>query len=566
VALAFALGGVPKAVLALIGARLFEFGRDLVFGIWDGIESLGGWFKDKVGGWLGGILSNIDVPFFSPPKHAAAEAIGKPMAEGVSEGFAKGMEGFEVDAGKIIETKLRQLGEIAATTEDEMARTSANRRTAILNGLDELLTAAQTKIDAFKSSVSQLEFTIPAFIRAKATQEDVPAAREIARIQRQETLRQRATTRQGADDELQEAKRVAHEREQTVAAAQARLIRIQRRVGTGAAALTPAQRRAHARESGGLLVLTPVQRRALAAQNAAVRVQERVVRDRRRELNEAEAAIREVAKRRIEVLRQVAQEERIERLEQLAITQRAEREKEIAAAERRADAAVKAVIRKLNAHKIDLAEARRQIIKILLGAGATQEEANAWLKAGSLAGEDFGTGLISSLHQVFLDLPKAIKAEIQKARIAALVNVPAVIITDVKTIRALVLTGKPPQPKTGPKAPGRGAAGMAVPGQMGAPVPIIAHAGEWVLNRSQQLKMAMLAGSDRSILERALFHRMSIKPQFRFAMGGVVPAAVSVGNGGTQFLTPINIQTASPTVDIEYVARAFESRIAAAVE
>jgi hypothetical protein len=541
------------------GAKL---GQALAEGIWEGIKGLGGWLKDRIGGWLGGILPNIDVPGFSPPKEAAGEAIGAQMARGVREYFARGMEGFEQDIGKEIEDALNKVQETALTTEDEVQRTTASNLAIAYSAMQELLAAAEQNLESFRSSLSSLESSIPAFIRGRMTQQDVPAAREIAQIQRQEVIRQRAQTRQDANTELQEARRVAREREQTVAVAQTRLARLQRRVGTGAASLTPAQRRAAARESGGLLTLTPAQRRALAAQNAAVRAQERVLRDRKRELADAEASVREVAKRRAETYRQVAQEERLERLEILAETQRQEREKEIAAAGRRATEAVKAIIKAWDAGKIDARNARRRLIKVLLGAGATAEEANAWLKAGSLAGEDFGSGLIDSLHQVFLDLPNAIKAELQKARLAAVLDMPAVIITDVNAIRALVLTGRP-NPNKGYLGRGGGgrAAGGLVYGQEGAGVPIMAHAGEWVLNRSQQTRMAMMAGLDRSVLERALFHLVPVGKQGgTFAMGGVIPSFAG-GGSSTQFLTPINIQTASPTVDAEYVARSLESRM-----
>jgi len=71
-----------------------------------------------------------------------------------------------------------------------------------------------------------------------------------------------------------------------------------------------------------------------------------------------------------------------------------------------------------------------------------------------------------------------------------------------------------------------------------------------------------MAGLDRSLLERSLFYKLETRrPRFNFALGGVIPQGVGTTHGETTFLTPINVQTTSPTVDAEYLARALESRI-----
>ena len=48
------------------------------------------------------------------------------------------------------------------------------------------------------------------------------------------------------------------------------------------------------------------------------------------------------------------------------------------------------------------------------------------------------------------------------------------------------------------------AVGGIVPGGEGQPVPILAHAGEWVLNKSQQMKAAMMAGISPSALKKRI--------------------------------------------------------------
>jgi len=306
--------------------------------------------------------------------------------------------------------------------------------------------------------------------------------------------------------------------------------------------------------------LTPEQRAALRTQ---IRDQNAIVRERRQELEDARQRVREVSRARRETLREVELEERRERLQRLVETQEAEREKEIEASQRRANDAIEAYKEAVDKGKIPLAKARAALITALEEAGVPRKETKAWL-AGKRLGSDFNSGFAESVADFGKNFKRLLLDTINKQQLRA----PVIIVTDAPTIRR-VLSGSDGGRGSGHHSEGLGlghaAAGMAVPGQEGSAVPILAHAGEWILNRSQQLRMALIAGTDRSILQRALFHHRSLKPNFSFAAGGVVPA-VAFSGGGTQFLTPINIQTASPTVDIEYVSRALERRIASAVD
>ena len=563
VLIAGALRGIPGAVLAIIGPRLWSFGRDIVTGIWNGIKDNLPGLGDLIGTALGAILPNIDVPGLSPPKEAAAHAIGRPLGQGIKEGALGELDTFGDELGNVLQNQLQNAETLAATAEDDAVRGLAGRIAANMRFLVEALDGAEQELDDFISKVQSLESSVPAFIRAQMSIGEVPARRELASLDRQEELRSRAQRRRDADQELQEARRTQRQREQSLASAVARLNRLRARLAP--IALAAAATRAG---PGGPSVraadLTPQQRQALRQQ---IRSQEQIVAERRRELDEAEKQIREVSARRRETFRQVALEERRERLEQLAITQEEEREKEIQAAERRAAAAIEKFVQGVESGKIQMRDARRELVKALLGAGLTEEQVTAWFQAGNKAGNDFQSGLITSLADVAQTLPKAINAAVTKARIAAQIAAPVVIVADLKTLRRAIFG-----PQTVPRdrtnvhgtVPGA-AAGMRVPGREGQSVPILAHAGEWVLNRSQQWQMALMAGVDRTALQRALFHKLSPRMDFRFAMGGVVPSQATTNIGGTTFLTPINIETASPTVDIEYVSRALQSRISSVI-
>jgi hypothetical protein len=79
-----------------------QIGSKIVSGIWDGFSSLIGGIKDKIAGAIGGILSSIDIPRMSPPEHAAAEAIGKPMANGAVGGFVNQLRNRGPEIGQAL--------------------------------------------------------------------------------------------------------------------------------------------------------------------------------------------------------------------------------------------------------------------------------------------------------------------------------------------------------------------------------------------------------------------------------------------------------------------------------
>ncbi|MBU9723128.1 MULTISPECIES: phage tail protein [Bacillaceae] len=93
------LVGLGKAVLS-IGA----IGRDIVRGLWNGISSMIGWIQDKVGSFVGGIVSNVKgvLGIRSPSRVFAG--IGENMGEGIGEGFSSAMSDVEKDMEGAIPT------------------------------------------------------------------------------------------------------------------------------------------------------------------------------------------------------------------------------------------------------------------------------------------------------------------------------------------------------------------------------------------------------------------------------------------------------------------------------
>jgi len=91
--------GLGKAVGAV-----FEIGKNIVAGLWDGIKSMGTWISDKVSGFFSGIVDGAKslLGINSPSKVFAG--IGENMGLGIGVGFTDSMKGIEKDITDSIPT------------------------------------------------------------------------------------------------------------------------------------------------------------------------------------------------------------------------------------------------------------------------------------------------------------------------------------------------------------------------------------------------------------------------------------------------------------------------------
>lgn len=114
---AFFTEKIPNAIQSVISwftsipNKFKDIGSNIVRGLWDGIKSMITWIKDKISGFVGGIVSSVKglLGIHSPSKVFAG--IGGFMAEGLGEGFddqfksvKKDIEGnmsFDADANII---------------------------------------------------------------------------------------------------------------------------------------------------------------------------------------------------------------------------------------------------------------------------------------------------------------------------------------------------------------------------------------------------------------------------------------------------------------------------------
>ena len=91
--------GLGKAVGAV-----FEIGRNIVTGLWEGIKSLGSWIADKVSGFFSGIVDGAKSLLGIHSPSTVFAGIGENMGLGIGMGFTDAMRGVEKDIAGAIPT------------------------------------------------------------------------------------------------------------------------------------------------------------------------------------------------------------------------------------------------------------------------------------------------------------------------------------------------------------------------------------------------------------------------------------------------------------------------------
>ncbi|MDN6288889.1 MAG: phage tail tape measure protein [Tetragenococcus koreensis] len=88
-----AMGEIADTIIEeAMNIDLFSIGADIVSGLWEGIKSMGGWVKDKVGGFFGGVKEKAKAVFgINSPSKVFKEEIG----EMLPKGMVVGVEGEE---------------------------------------------------------------------------------------------------------------------------------------------------------------------------------------------------------------------------------------------------------------------------------------------------------------------------------------------------------------------------------------------------------------------------------------------------------------------------------------
>jgi hypothetical protein len=427
----------------------------------------------------------------SSPSLTAADEVGKPIAQGIEQGITQGVQGMGDRVGAALAA---ELDKALTIVEDNMEKT-ISRIESKVSGIDTQLSA---KFDA-----QQEELT--------------PSERALERMDAQDTARQRSQQKAEANAQVREA-------EKTRAATAARLAKLLGGGGVVTAA-NAAQRRAQAFNNRDEIAAT---RRTLAQQDRA---------------------LREAQKARGETFADIARQEQRERLERQAQAEREARDKAIEQERKTVQARFDAIVAEINKaiKQKDagaLGKARQKLIKFFADQGIA-------IEGGRVITQGLTQGMVTSIEglltQVRISKTQIVKALTLSAQQRKAIQDSWKFSFDYRVVKQKGRVGPDPRLSR--------AAGGTIPGAEGEAVDIIAHAGEWVLNRKQQAVLAGMTGTSPALLQASLFSRQAA-PRTRFASGGVVGGADK-----SNVHIPVTINTASPQVDAEYLSRVLESRM-----
>jgi len=92
--------GLGKAV-----GSVFEIGKNIVSGLWEGIKSMGSWISDNISGFFSGIVDGAKNLLGIHSPSTVFAGIGTNMGMGIGVGFADAMKLVEEDMKKVIPTE-----------------------------------------------------------------------------------------------------------------------------------------------------------------------------------------------------------------------------------------------------------------------------------------------------------------------------------------------------------------------------------------------------------------------------------------------------------------------------
>lgn len=115
---------VPSIIAAIVGAfssaasAMWDIGKSIVEGIWQGISNASSWLKEKVTGFANGIVEDAKNVLGIHSPSTVFAGIGGNMALGLGEGFSSAMRGVEKTLRKSIPTSFDAPipGSVAGTT------------------------------------------------------------------------------------------------------------------------------------------------------------------------------------------------------------------------------------------------------------------------------------------------------------------------------------------------------------------------------------------------------------------------------------------------------------------
>lgn len=161
---------IVKALISGIG-QLENIGKQMVYGLWDGIKSMIGWIRDKINGFVDGIVGGVkDLLGIHSPSTVFA-GIGGNMAVGLGNGFDKAMQSVRsrmqsaiptADLSLVTSTSTRAaatsdggLQQLMASAISGMAAAQTDSKPVVVNITVDKRTLASVLIDPLREAAKQ---------------------------------------------------------------------------------------------------------------------------------------------------------------------------------------------------------------------------------------------------------------------------------------------------------------------------------------------------------------------------------------------------------------------------
>ena len=96
---------------------MLEIGKNIVQGIWNGITGMVSWLKDKISGFLGGIVDGVKgVLGIHSPSKVFNKEVGRFMAMGIGEGFEDNLDKVYKQMQSAVDFETQKLSANLSTT------------------------------------------------------------------------------------------------------------------------------------------------------------------------------------------------------------------------------------------------------------------------------------------------------------------------------------------------------------------------------------------------------------------------------------------------------------------
>lgn len=138
------------STLQSIPGRVASVGRNIVQGLWNGIQGAAGWLLGRIKGWCGNILNGIKGFFgIHSPSRVMRDEVGVQLAKGMALGIRDG-ESYVIRAEK---SQVAKIVAVAAGAADEVEDTwkETNQRL-----LDDTAKRLNVSVDTYKKSYNQV--------------------------------------------------------------------------------------------------------------------------------------------------------------------------------------------------------------------------------------------------------------------------------------------------------------------------------------------------------------------------------------------------------------------------